>query len=77
MNQIRTKAADACISSLEEIKETVETLRDEAQDRIDNGSENFLETDKGQEFQSEVDSLEAAITSIEEAIESVDAAKNP
>ena len=76
MNQSNQKTASAAISSFEEIKSKIEAIKDAGQDKLDNASENYPETDAGQALQSEIESLEAAIQSIEEAIGNIDEACN-
>jgi len=72
MNKERRKALAEIVAELQalpdlsEIKDRLETLKDEEQEAFDNMSEGLQQSDRGQQ-------MEAAVSAMEEAIELIDA----
>lgn len=62
MNSANTK-------KLMEARKALEEILCAEQERLDNGSENFVDSDAGQECQGNVDSLQNALDSIDEVAE--------
>lgn len=81
MNQNRRKALseamqvlEVCKTSLDDAKALIETARDEEQEFFDNMPESFQQADKGQAAEAAVESLDNAISSIEEAVDHIEGA---
>jgi hypothetical protein len=69
------KVAAAAFSDLEGVKAKLEEARDELSEAMDGKSEKWLESEKGEKTQAELDALESAIDSIESAMGSLDEVK--
>jgi hypothetical protein len=55
------KMIDKCISDIEEIGSSIETLRDRLQEEFDDKSEKWQESDKGEELSQVISDLSAVI----------------
>lgn len=68
MNKARRKAIREAISQLEELKYKVEAIHDEEQESLDNIPESLQGTERYEESEAAVSSLDEAMSNIEEAI---------
>lgn len=64
----RKKLQDLC-DQAEEIKQEVEMIRDDEQEKIDNLPESLQGSSKEDEYQQGIDALEEVISSLEEVID--------
>jgi predicted nuclease with TOPRIM domain len=71
MNKTQRNQIEKWIDSLTEIKEGVESMQEEEQDKLDNMPENLQESERGEQMQNGIENLEAAASSLEEAIDSL------
>ena len=69
MNKQRRKSIEKVIGKLEEFKEELTYLLEEEQDYYDNMPEGIQSGEKGDKALYSIDTLESAISSIDEAIE--------
>lgn len=76
MNAARRKAIDKLYMQLEDLKAAIESLQEEEQEAFDNLPESLQDTERGEAMQEAVDNLEAAASSIEEAMDSLSEASN-
>jgi hypothetical protein len=74
MNEERRKAIRAAVSALEEVKATLETLRDEEQDYYDNMPESFQSGEKGDKAQAAADKHGEMVDDLENVIGAADEA---
>lgn len=74
MNNPRRKRIDRVHELLEEQLEELNALRDEEEEAYDNLPESLQETERGEAMQEAIDNLDSAVSSIEEAIEALEAA---
>ena len=74
MNAERRKAINTAISSLEEIKATIEELQNEEQDYYDNMPESFQSGEKGEKGEAAAGALQEAIDSVDSTIENLNTA---
>ena len=74
MNNIRRKAIQKVIDSIEELKEEVETLAKEEQECFENIPESFYGSERYERAEQAVDNLESASFSFEELIDYLNAA---
>ena len=70
MNKARRKQLEAALGQAEELKETIEILRDEEQEAHDNLPESI----RGEAMQEIVDSLDYAVSNLEDAIDNINEA---
>lgn len=75
MNANRRKELQKVWDSLCEIEATLESLRDDEQDYLDNIPENLQSSERYEIAESAVDSLDSALSSLEEAMDYIDEAK--
>ena len=75
MNKTQRNQIEKWIDSLTEIKEGVESMQEEEQDKLDNMPENLQESERGEQMQNGIENLEAAASSLEEAIDSLESAQ--
>ena len=67
MNKTRRTAIKKVFEQLEELMATVEVIRDEEQDAFDNLPESFQSSERGETMEENIDALDSAYNSIEEA----------
>lgn len=67
MNKARRTAIKKVFEQLEELMATVEVIRDEEQDAFDNLPESFQSSERGEIMEENIDALDSAYNSIEEA----------
>lgn len=75
MNKTQRNQIEKWIDSLTEIKEGVESMQEEEQDKLDNMPENLQESERGEQMQNGIENLEAAASSLEEAIDYLESAQ--
>lgn len=71
MNKTQRTQIEKWIESIIEIKEGVESMQEEEQDKLDNMPENLQESERGEQMQNGIENLDAAASSLEEAIDSL------
>lgn len=69
MNNDRRKEISKALSIAEELKSTLENLRDEEQEYYDNMPESLQGSDKGEAASEAVTNLENAISSMDEVVD--------
>jgi len=69
MNKQTRKEIEKLVESLDEIKCSVENIQADEEEKYDNLPESIQDSDRGDEFQNAIDTLEGAAQSIEEAID--------
>ena len=69
MNKQNRKVIEGYIDSLEEIKQNVEDMLYEEQEKIDNMPEGLQESERGYAIQFAIENLESASDSIGDAID--------
>lgn len=67
MNAKRRERISAVIQKLGEIKDEIETLRDEEQEAFESMPESLQQSDRGQSSESSVDALNQACNNLEGA----------
>lgn len=75
MNNSRRKEIRRMIDKIEEVKETVEYLRDEEQEYLDNMPENLAYSSRAEVAQEAVDNIDCALDNLEEAISNLEEAE--
>lgn len=66
MNNANRKELQRGLDLIAEAKEIFELIKDEEQEKFDNLSEGLQQTENGQRFETNVDTLDNAISSLEE-----------
>lgn len=74
MNNSRRAIIGEIKDSLDEIRDRIEEVRDEEQESLDNLPESFQEGEPGEKMQSVIDTLDQAMSSIDEVAEYLDTA---
>lgn len=74
MNKQRRKNIEKLVKSIQEFQQVIEELKIEEQDYLDNMPENFQNGEKGENAQSAIDSMDEAISNIDEVIYSLESA---
>lgn len=69
MNNNQRKRLKALSEQVEEIKQEVEMIRDDEQEKIDNLPDGLIGSSKEDEYQEAVDALEEVISSLEDVID--------
>ena len=69
MNNKQRKQLKALSEQVEEIKQEVEMIRDDEQEKIDNLPDGLIGSSKEDEYQETVDALEEVIISLEDVID--------
>ena len=69
MNNKQRKQLKALSEQVEEIKQEVEMIRDDEQEKIDNLPDGLIGSSKEDEYQEAVDALEEVIISLEDVID--------
>ena len=68
MNKIGRKQIEAIINKLESLRDEIETLKDEEQEKYDNLPDSLQDSERGETFTDNVDNMETAYDSLDEAI---------
>lgn len=66
MNKNRRKDIEAVIAKLVDIREDVETIRDEEQEYVDNMPENLRYSERGYQAEQAADSLSEAVSALDD-----------
>ena len=74
MNATRRKRIQEAIEQLDELKTIIEELHDEEQEAYDNLPESFQESERGEAMDAVADNLDSAMSSMEEVLDSLNAA---
>ena len=74
MNKARRKRIDDVIRKLEELKDEVDSIRYDEQEAYDNLPEGIQMSDRGDEMQSAVDSLDYAYDGFDDIIDNLNEA---
>lgn len=74
MNKTRRKCLANLSEILEELKTSIETLRDEEQDYMDNMPENLQGSERYQTAEAAVDNLDSAMDNLMDAISCIEEA---
>lgn len=74
MNSNRRKQLEKALGQAEELKETLETIRDEEQEAHDNLPESIQYGERGDAMQEIADSLDYAASSLGDAIDNINEA---
>ena len=69
MNNKQRKQLKALSEQVEEIKQEVEMIRDDEQEKIDNLPDGLIGSSKQDEYQEAVNALEEVISSLEDVID--------
>lgn len=69
MNNARRKQIEKLTAQIEEIKETIESLRDEEQDAFDNLPESLQGGERGEKMESAIDALDYAADDLQECLD--------
>lgn len=69
MNAKQRKTLQGYVESLDEIKNAVDEMAEEEQDKYDNMPEGLQESERGEAIQEAIGNLESASSSLEEAID--------
>lgn len=68
MNKLGRKQIEAIISKLEDLRDEIEALKDEEQEKYDNLPESLQDSERGETFTDNVDNMETAYDDIDDAI---------
>ncbi|MBR3467403.1 MAG: hypothetical protein IKH15_09315 [Bacteroidales bacterium] len=74
MNRNRRKQLVKALGQAEELKDTIETLRNEEQECFDNLPESLQYSERGDTMQEIANSLDYAVSNLEEAIDNLNEA---
>ena len=74
MNKTQRNQIEKWIGSLNEIKEGVDYMIEEENEKYENMPENLQESERGEQMQNGIENLECAASSLEEAIDSLNSA---
>lgn len=72
MNKTQRNQIEKWIDSLTEIKEGVESMIEEENEKYENMPENLQDSEHGEKMYEGIENLEAASSSLEEAIDSLE-----
>lgn len=75
MNNYRRKELNALLSTIEEVKDALEALKEEEEEYRDNMPENLWGSERYDKAEAAVSSLEEAISSLEDAISGIEVAQ--
>lgn len=75
MNNTRRKEINAIISSLETIKDDIDSIMSDEQDYLGNIPENLQSSERYEAAESAVDSLQEAMDNIDSVLENLETAK--
>jgi len=76
LNKSRRERLNAALVKLQQVEQSIDRIKDEEQDCMDNMPENLQSSDRYRAMENAVDHLEDAIESIQEAAGYVDLAIN-
>ena len=76
MNKGRRKSINDIITELYGIRSSIEALRDEEQESLDNLPDNLQYSTRAERMQEAIDSIEYACDAIDEAMDNLEAAQN-
>lgn len=68
MNKIGRKQIEAIINKIESLRDEIETLKDEEQEKYDNLPDSLQDSERGETLTNNVDNMETAYDSLDEAI---------
>ena len=74
MNKVQRNQIEKWIDSITEIKEGVESMIEEENEKYENMPENLQDSERGEKMHEGSENLEAAASSLEEAIDSLNSA---
>lgn len=74
MNNSRRAAIDDIKDCLDEIRDRIDEVRDDEQESHDNLPESFQEGEPGEKMQSVIDTLDQALSSVDEVMQHLDTA---
>ena len=74
MNKTQRNQIEKWIDSLTEIKEGVESMIEEENEKYENMPENLQDSERGEKMYEGIENLESASSSLEEAIDSLESA---
>lgn len=74
MNNQRRKAISEAVALMEKALELLEPARDDEQESFGNLTEGLQQTERGQQSEQAADNLDTACSSLQEAIDSANAA---
>ena len=69
MNKQDRKMIEGYISQLQDLKDNVESMRDEETEKLDNMPDGLQESERGEAIQDAIDNLDSASDSIGDAID--------
>jgi hypothetical protein len=69
MNAQGRKEIAKYIASLEEIKNNLDSMREEEEDKFDNMPEGIQESERGEDMQEAIENLEEAVSNLEDTID--------
>jgi hypothetical protein len=72
MNAKTRKLLKSAIETIEILHNSIETIRDEEQEKFDNLPEGLQQSENGQKFEETVGSLDEVISNLEDAIGNID-----
>ena len=68
MNKIGRKQIEAIINKIESLRDEIGTLKDEEQEKYDNLPDSLQDSERGETLTNNVDNMETAYDSLDEAI---------
>lgn len=71
MNAQGRKEIAKYIATLEEIKDKLESMQEDEQDKFDNMPEGLQESERGEAMQEAIDAIETACGSLDDAIDTL------
>lgn len=71
MNKLRRKQLEEALGKAEELKETLESLRDEEQEAHDNLPETIQAGERGDTMQENINNLDYAVDNVGDAIDNI------
>ena len=71
MNKARRKQLEEALGKAKELKETLEILRDEEQEALDNLPESIQAGERGDTMQENIDNLDYAVDNVGDAIDNI------
>lgn len=69
MNKSRRKHLEKLTETIEEAKEALDVLLEEEQEYYDNMPESFQDSEKGESSYDAIDSMNSALSSLEDAVD--------
>lgn len=74
MNKQTRKTLDEQVNKITEIKSTIESIRDDEDEKLNNLPEGLQESDLGSRLSDAVENLDSALESLDDAISSIEEA---